>query len=81
MEELVKEAPLEERLNSAWLHLNTASGEHFVEDANDVEAALEEVRKAFSAGDLTDKATAIRRVIEAVFVEYGANDAFERTKS
>jgi len=75
LEELLKDAPLEERLTNAWVHLNIADNEHFVEDANEVREALREIKGAFASDDQEAKATSIRRAIAAILEEFGASEA------
>ncbi len=80
LEELVKDAPLEERLKNAWAHLNMADNEHFVEDAHEVREALRDVKSAFDVGDQEAKATSIRRAIGAILEEFGASEAMKHIR-
>lgn len=79
LRELLKDAPLEERLNRAWSYLLAIDEKFFIEDADRVARAMKELTTAFDEKhELPKKASAVGHTIEAIFEEFGATEAMRK---
>ena len=73
LEELTKDGTLENRLRLAWGYLIQAGGPDYAQDASSITEAFKKGSKALEKEDYHALGTAIQEMIEAIFVEEGAN--------
>lgn len=73
LEQLTKEGDLEDRLRRAFGYLAQAGGKDYAQDSNEITDAYKKASDALDGGNYHAFATGIRELIEAIFIEEGAN--------